>query len=349
MLSGEKHWSKSLYVLLTCAMLSCQKDAPSPSGGDMPSAVDDATERVTDSSTGAPVEEIAPKQTAPPSEPLRPKVVDEQLLASILGEYRPLEQADRKSGFFDIRIDAEKVRCNDSNFKSEYSSYSYAVAFANDGTVALWSMNGALLVKFDSESGRYSFNTNGLCTWGVKGGGAYERVSPLEGTPTILLPASTTVRREPVSAVLGEELTLPGGTLMLADVKRDKWTGDDGTADVVALRFSVRAPEDAMIDPFLALDLSNIISTEGLWNVSCRDVDSRKMGSPQFNQHRQPAFDNGYYSSFGGHRQTLLKPGTTRNGWVTLLMTGRPEGECSIKYDAVALGAGVVTWKTAFE
>jgi hypothetical protein len=286
-------------------------------------------------------EPAAPKE--PPKDegpPLRPKVIDESLVARVLGEFTPIEG---EAQYFNLSVTADRIRCNHSNHSDEYTSHEYAVARAIDNTVVLVAAGGNLVVKLDDGDEKYSFSGNGICPWGIRG--PYRRTLALNGQPPELLPSGTRTKRGAFDAEVGKEVQLIGGAVTLAEAKHDVWSGDDGDTSVLALKLSFQAPEGVAIDPMLASDLADIAGTEGhAFRASCGNSDSRGLGNPAFKTHREPKIDSGVYTAFGGHRDTLVRKGRVRSGWVTLLMTGQFEGVCKVTFDSVGLGGGLITW-----
>ncbi len=237
------------------------------------------------------------------------KLVDQTLLTSILGEYEPKDRAEGE--WYKLTISADKIRCNHSNHKDEYTSHDYAVVYAQDGTVRLQATGGNLEIKYDEAGGKYTVDASGICSWGIEN--PYKQTKRLDGAPPILLDVDTD--RDAVSGTVGEEVVLPRGTLLLSEVKTGSWDNDDGSTPVVELNVTVKAPDGKMVEPFLARDISEVATTdENVWSASCGDVSSRGTGNPSFKHHREPEFDSGVYTGWGGHRETLVKPGKSRKG-----------------------------------
>lgn len=278
--------------------------------------------------------------------PLRPKVIDDKLVASVLGEFKPVSQDEDR--WYQLTIAADKVRCNHSNHKDEYTSHPYAVASAVDGRVVLRAPGGILVLKVDGDGDKVAVEADGICPWGISS--PYKRVKPMEGKPAELLAPQTPSKRDAVRAKIGEETKLPRGSVTLTEVKKGTWEGDGDSTPVVELKVTVQPADGSFVDPFLAADIADVASTDKqVWSVGCDEAESRSIGNPGFKEHREPRFDLGIYTALGGHRDTLLKPGSSRSGWITLLMKKRATGTCKVKFDAVGLGAGVIEWSTKFD
>ncbi len=280
-------------------------------------------------------------------DPLRPKVIDDKLLASVLGEFAPKDDPD-KDDYHHLTIAADKIRCNHSNYKDEYTSHPYSVVFAMDGAVALEAEGGALVIRVDEEGGKFTIDAKGICSYGIAS--PYEKVKPLEGKPAELLDPTTPVKRAASKGKLGEAVEFPRGSVTLVEAKRSTWTDNDSSTPVVELKLMIQAPAGSSVEPFLAADLASTAGSDGeVWRVSCDEAASKRQGNPSYKSHREPAFDQGTYTNWVARRDTLVKAGKARTGWVTLLMDKPAAGQCKVSFDALGLGGGVVEWATDFD
>jgi hypothetical protein len=277
--------------------------------------------------------------------PLVNTVVAQSALTSFVGNFTRNGEVLGDTALYNFTVSPTSIRCNHSNHSQDWHEHAYSVGYARADEILLLAADGQLKIHRDAATGHYNPEAGGICPWGIDGSYSFQASGSPSGVK-LALRESVTQTRDHSTGSLNETVQLPGGTFTLRDARRGTWSSDNQTIHVLEFRISVQNTSQAVEDMSLPEKLNDIIPNNGFLSVECGPDNEPASGgsNPNNSNHRQPAFDRGVYTVFGGHSAMAVAPGTSRDGWFTLLMRSRTNGRCRLHFDLMGLGGGIVDY-----